>query len=404
VSLNSWYRRCTKFRVGHPVFMKCAYLVGILLPLWAHAKPKLPCELTLEIIAGYEHMPLVAVDYRGRYVGVVPAGSTTPHLIPLTSQPITTLPTGEHRVQSLSVSAPDGRRGLIAIGEVSGNTEVTALTGEPLYRIDPLHRPPTQLTFSPSGKWLLNVEPGLVTLHHSETGDLARSMSAPGIQQAAFSPLSGQIATAASDGTARLWWVADVHTSPAFSSIPAPKILRPRGPEITQIEFAPNTPLFAAGDREGGINLWNPASKRLIFPLQTTRSPVTALNFSLDGNRLLSTTEAGVGQVWNTNTGGSPIVIPAERYGRINAGYLIRDGKYALTAHDDGHVRIWELKSPKVNGRRNAEIYYEYSGHSGPVIDIKMLPDSAFLTVGADGTVRKGEIPRIPSTDPRVTP
>jgi len=401
--LKSWSSRCKLIPEGVSVDMRWTYLISIrakgligwiaMIAGTAVADPT-HCRLALRATAELESTPLLAVDAHGKLALVARRGiETQGRLIPLNGLTTGILQPSGGPLTVGAVTAAPGKPALVATGDADGNIEVSRVTGEPLYRIDPYHRAPTQVSFSPGGNWLLAVEPGLATLHLPEDGTTVRALHAPGLNRAAFSPLSNQIATVGQDGRARAWWVGDLRRRDFLNLYTRP--LNEDGPAMTALEFAPKHSLLATGDIEGGVRVFDPQTKESKFLSQTTGSPITSVSFSLDGNRLLSTNQEGIGQVWNTATGSSPIIIPAEQFGAITQGFLIRDGKYALTAHADGNVRIWELRAPE-GGRRHATIKYEYTGHHGPIVDMQMLPNSQFMTTGEDGQVMSGTIPRIP--------
>ncbi len=368
--------------------MKCAYIISIqmLMAVMAWAKP--PCDLPLQTLAQFESEPLLSVDYQGNFAVAVPRGGNTPAVIALKTGPVST------QVNPAPIVAIANSPTQIALSDWNGNIEVSSLNGQPPYQITPYQRITEQLSYSPSGNFLLAVEPGFATLHRASDGQTLRMLPGTGVMTAAFSPTTNHVATIGSDGKSKLWGMYDLRDS-FYPKVPSSVMLDKGGPSLTAMSFAPKEPLFATGNLAGGVHVWDLKSKKLLAEGQSSPSPITALNFSNDGSRLLSTNQAGLGQVWNTGTGGSPIVIPAEAHGAMTAGFLIRNGQYALTAHQDGQVGIWELDSP-VGGRRHAKLLYQYTGHNGPVVDLKMLPDSEFLTIGADGKVKKGTIPRIP--------
>lgn len=427
-------RRLYSNKIRALVFLLC----GLCLPL--RANPLDPdCQLTLALVTQHDASPYraypvdvaVAVDPAGRFVVSARKDTESRAIVNglSTDAPVsvTSVIENQHRpidvdselrergvisnpITAVAVSPPDAagmRR--IAIADDEGYVDVhDAATGRHLYSLPRHSHAVSTLLFSPGGGGLATTAYNHAELFTASTGSPLRGLQAsPGsapshsgrISVAGFFP-TGQLpglVTGSQDGTARLWDFSNLAFQTGYTST-TPRTLRLHDASVTALSFAPRSPLFALGDAAGRMSLWNPRGQYQTS-LTGPASPVTGLNFSLDGTRLLGVHENGSGSVWNPVNGTQPVVIPAEAYGSMTSGHLIREGRYALTSHEDGKIRIWEVAPPE-GGRRHAVLRYEYAGHEGGVSSVIMLPDSRFLSTGVDGTVRSGQIPRIPLTTP----
>jgi WD40 repeat protein/serine/threonine protein kinase len=221
------------------------------------------------------------------------------------------------------------------------------------------------------------------------------------VQHAAFSPDGRRVVTSSYDGTARVWEVLTGNPiSPPLT----------HGKDATHASFSPDGRRVVTAGSDDTVRIWDATSgEQLGPPIMAGRSPYHA-SFSPDGQRvlvtgydrtaalwdaatgaaaspivkhnahLLTTTFAGgecrilvgldeVTRVWSVSKGG-PVTTLLKHAGHVNSGAFSRDGRWVVTASDDGTTRVWDattgepMTAPLVHGRSrigNSEHSYAHS-------------------------------------------
>jgi WD40 repeat protein len=158
--------------------------------------------------------------------------------------------------------------------------------------------------------------------------------------------------------------------------------------EVTAVRFAPGGKLLASGDERGVCRLWrlDPMTNHWTRGdwLRGHSRTITAMHFVDGGKRLVTASGDNTCGQWDVVSGQE---IPA---GRLKHPDFVADiavtpdGRLALTACDDGKLRIWSLKEAKL--LRTLEPRNRTTSFSS----IDLSPDGRIAAVAcpADGTVQ----------------
>lgn len=183
-----------------------------------------------------------------------------------------------------------------------------AATGAPVAALGPSGTPPltggvaVDARFSADGGQLLTFRADRVHIFDVASRRQVQVIRMPGvtIRDASFSPDRALVATASSDGIARLW---RAQTGERLSE------MRHEGP-VVSIHFSPNGQNFVTASEDGTVRVWLAAEVgrgREIARFEAG-APVGFARFSADGSRVLAFTNAGAVYDWNVHAGSAPLV------------------------------------------------------------------------------------------------
>ncbi|MFJ1643818.1 WD40 repeat domain-containing protein [Streptomyces sp. NPDC088258] len=218
-----------------------------------------------------------------------------------------------------------------------------------------------------------------------------------------FAPDGDVLATAAHDGTLRLWNTAD------------PRRPRPLGAPLTgfparpeSLAFSPRGHLLALGLHNGQVMLYDTARSdhpRLLgTPLTAHDSAVAALRVSPDGTTLATGGVDGAIRLWDLADPARPVAhgdpITAHR-GGVQALDFAQDGDTLASGGYDNAVRLWNITRPD----RPRPAGHAPTAHTRPVFSVAFSPDGRSLASGSyDQTVRMWDVTDPADPRPRHTP
>jgi WD40 repeat protein/serine/threonine protein kinase len=143
--------------------------------------------------------------------------------------------------------------------------------------------------------------------------------------------------------------------------------------QITCLAIHPDGHSIVTGSRDKGISVWKldgSLKKRIQY-----QAPLVDLDFSRDGELLISADQSGLITVLNADI--APVTsFVATSPNTLNAVSMAPDNRSLLTAHRDGSIQQWMPDGWK-KGRR-----YQ---HRGEVRDIAFIHSALVASVGLDG-------------------
>ncbi len=215
------------------------------------------------------------------------------------------------------------------------------------------------------------------------------AVGAGDVYSVAFSPGGRTLASGSSDGTIRLWNVAD------------PAHPRPLGRPLTggtgavfSVAFSPDGRTLASGDSDGTIQLWNvgdPAHPRPVGPAVHGTAAVFSVAFSPDGHTLASGNSDGNGNatiwLWDVADPAHPRLLgqlPAGGNAGLGSVAFSPDGHTLADAVGNGTIRLWNVADPAHPHTLGPTV----TG-ADAVDSVAFSPDGRTLAGGGyDGTIR----------------
>jgi WD40 repeat protein len=200
-----------------------------------------------------------------------------------------------------------------------------------------------------------------------------------------------QIATASEDGTVRIWdpsgtYLGSLEHSPMTSS---KRQLHLEG--VLDVDWSHDDQLLVTAGADGQAKVWDAKSRALITSLIGHTGAVTSASFSADGAYVLTSGRDGSARLWQAPPAGgkgsasprseAPISSLLGHTGAVTRSRFSPTSEFAVTAGDDGSVRVWQVPS----GR----LVHVLEGHTKPVLDIAISPSGEQIASGGqDWTVR----------------
>jgi WD40 repeat protein len=148
---------------------------------------------------------------------------------------------------------------------------------------------------------------------------------------------------------------------------------------VLNVAFSPDGQLLAASNASGEIQLWQTHDSQCHQTLSGHQNWVRIIAFSPDSRLLASTSDDLTIRIWDTHTGTCTKTIQSSSF-PLHTSFC-PTGQQLVTAHADGHLKIWEVAT--------WQLRQELVAHQGWACRATFSPDGEQLvSSGADNLVK----------------
>lgn len=313
---------------------------------------------------------------------------------------------GVHNATVLSVSAPtkSPNSSLIASGSYDNTVKVWS-TGDRAggmrfeVRSLPHSGRVNSLAFIPSSETDTDIanssaEQQLVTgsgsgeikLWNAVSGEVITTIAdnAGRIMSIAASPDGAYFASGSSNGSIKIWPVAEVAAQQSQTSLRG-TLLAEIGPQVDALAFHPtNSNLLISGDHDGTIQVWDLERNEPTLTLTSDSDRIASIAISPDGQYVASGSYDNLIRIWNLETGKPEQTLSGHNFVVADVAFS-PDGKTLASGSYDETIKLWN----RAGGRELCTL----SGHSGFVYSVDFTDrGSSIVSGGFDGTVRTWDL------------
>jgi WD40 repeat protein len=209
------------------------------------------------------------------------------------------------------------------------------------------------------------------------------------ITDLAFAPGGSQLASAAEDGTTKVWDLGPAHEVVAVPNPDSPGVFAAQAPalSLSHVVYDPAGTRLAVALQDGRVLMWDADSGRQLLQLggNASEKAGVALGFSRDGHLLVTGRGDGVIELWDATSGTQLRSITAH-HGPILGVAMSPDGQLVASGGEGGTAKIWSSSA----GDQPPLVL---QGGAAAVTRVAFSPDGQRLaTSSADGTANVWDV------------
>ena len=247
--------------------------------------------------------------------------------------------------------AKDGRRVVTASRDRTAKTWDFE-TGKPLATFEEGHDYLTSTAlFFPNGKQLLTAAAdNTARLWDLTTGTQSLRLDRTGRAAVAAVSHNGKlVATGSDENTAKIWNIEaalaarDMRRGDQGQNVEPVRTTKAGDAEITAMAFSPDDELLATGDLHGGCALWNVKTGTVVKSSTTHKRKITAVEFTSDGQRVLTASTDNTVDQWDVNSGDEPLPLILKTQAAVVSMAIVPPSRQVLVLGDDHVVTLWDI-------------------------------------------------------------
>lgn len=256
-------------------------------------------------------------------------------------------------------------------------------------KFQPRGRFGTNIKYSPNGKILATVNRfGYIVLYAVESEETLENFANPKwVRAFAFRPDSKVLATGHIDGTVRLWDTGDINQGIGLRDrLGEAGILSGHKEMVNSISYSPDGKWMVSGSLDKTVRLWDANSGKHERTLSGHRRAVYSVAFSADSKIIAVACWGGV-FLWDTHTGQRIQTLDLRPIVKAETPTVYTldfspDGETIVTGSSDGAVYLWDVDT----GQRLRMINQNEKARVVPLYTVAFSPDGNTIA-GSSGHI-----------------
>jgi WD40 repeat protein len=255
---------------------------------------------------------------------------------------------------------------------VSGQLQQTLIVAPESVALLGRIAPVTAVAFSPDGARLATAgSDGVARVWEIASGRQVLTLRGhtAAVQHVAFHPDGTRLATSASDASVRIWSASTGEELRRIASAT---------PEFLWVSFHCNGAVLATANRDKTAEAWDIASGRKVFSLVGHKGGVWCVDYNPDSKRLLTSSYDGTAKIWDASPREEGLAFLRGHNDTVNGMSFSPDGARVVTASWDKTTRVWEVDTAR-------ELAVTVG--SGPLMSVSFAPQGETFSVAGDAGV-----------------